>query len=399
MSSPLWRLILLASAVLAAGVDPGLADWPHMQGPNHDGISRETGLAAAPIKELWRTRVGTGFCSVTVAEGRLYTMGNVKEFDIVFCLDAATGKQIWRRSYPCRLDPNSYEGGPNSTPTVFGGKLYMLSKEGHIYCMEATTGKEVWRKHATDVGAGPPTWGFAGSPLVLGDAVYFNVGDSGLALHKDTGKVLWKSTGKGAGYANVVAYQPLKGSPALAIFRGDGLIGVDRATGRVLWSFTWKNSAFVNAADPIYMDGKFFISCSYGTGSCMVDVSGAEPVELWRSTEMNSHFASCVLHDGKIYGMDGHAGNRGRLKCIDPATGKALWKREVGFGSMRMADGKLYVLNEDGELFVAAAEPKAYRELHKSRLLSHKCWTVPVISDGRLYMRTATGELGCWALK
>src|SRR3989442_9430230 len=124
--------------------DSNAADWPQWRGPNRDGVSAETGWTASwPAdgpKQLWKTNVGTGASSVAVAAGRLYTLGNASSTDTVVCLDAATGKEIWKHSYPQPLDARPFEGGPAATPTVDGNRVFTLSEQGDLFCLDAATG-------------------------------------------------------------------------------------------------------------------------------------------------------------------------------------------------------------------------------------------------------------------
>src|SRR5687767_378538 len=107
-------------------------DWPQWRGPDGNGISKETGWSTTWPKEgpkqLWKAAVGIGFSSVTVANGRLFTMGNSNETDTVFCFEESSGKELWKHSYPCPLDPKYYEGGPGSSPTCEKDRVYTLSK-------------------------------------------------------------------------------------------------------------------------------------------------------------------------------------------------------------------------------------------------------------------------------
>lgn len=384
--------------LLIAMLAPARAeDWPNMHGPRGDNLPQESGIQPRMIKQLWKTNVGTGFSSIAVSDGMLYTMGNLNEFDVVQALDAGTGKPVWRKSYSCALRPESYEGGPNATPTVSGGKVYTVSKEGHLYCFDAKRGNILWKRHAGEFGASPPSWGFAGPATIHGKLAIYNVGDAGLALDKDSGEPVWKSGGDGAGYAPPMPF-PSADRTAMAIFRAPGLLAVDPDTGKELWSFEWITGANVNAATPLYNDGKIFISSSYDKGCAMLDVSGGQPRELWRNKNMRNHFSTSAWYKGHIYGMDGHSGGRASLACVDPNNGQRVWKRELGFGSMRLADGKLIVLTEDGELVFAEATTTGYQELGRKRILGFKCWTVPTIANGRLYARNAPGDLVAWSL-
>ena len=220
----------------------GAEDWPHYLGPNFDlkpGVEEFTAKSASKV---WDAKVGTGMCSVTIADGLLYTMGNdgkkedkdkSKAKDSVHCLDARTGAEKWTFDYQCVLKPNLHPGGPSSTPTIHQGKVYTISKEGHIFCLDAKTGDEVWRASAEQYQVRRAWWGFAASPTVVGDVVVYNVGDKGLALNKNTGDVLWKSEENVVGYATP---KPLPTAmfnrPAVAVFTNRKFLVLDPKTGR-----------------------------------------------------------------------------------------------------------------------------------------------------------------------
>ncbi len=181
------------------------ADWYRWRGPDLNGISTETGWQtqwpAEGPKQLWKAAVGVGFSSMSISQGRVYTMGNDGDAtDTVWCLDAATGAPVWKHSYPCPLDPKYYEGGTSSTPTVDGDRVYTMSRKGDLFCLDAAKGKVLWSKNIpADLGSEVPTWGFAGSPLVEGDLLILDIGTAGLALNKKTGAVIWHSGNGAAG--------------------------------------------------------------------------------------------------------------------------------------------------------------------------------------------------------
>ncbi len=372
------------------------ADWPHYRGPDYNGISTEKNLNFGNMSELWKANVDTGFSSLAVVRGLLYTMGNRDGTDVVHCRNAENGDAVWSYSYPCKLDPNMYEGGPNATPTVSGGKVYTVSKEGHLLCFDAKTGKKHWERNAVrDFGASRPAWGFSGSATVIGDAVIFNVGPAGLALHKDTGETLWSSGSGISGYATPVPYS-FRDEVAVVIFGAERLNGARVVDGKSLWSHKWKTDYEVNAADPVVFGNYVFLSSGYGKGCAVVDVGGAEPVALWTNKEIRNHFSSSVLWRGHVYGFDGNANRRSRLVCATSAAGAVKWQTEdVGFGSVILADGRLIMLNEGGELVVATATQDGYREVARKHILKGKCWTAPALSNGRIYARAAGGDLVC----
>lgn len=181
-------LVLLACAGLTGSAN----DWPRWRGPDSNGVSTEKGWTIDWPKEgprqLWKASVGIGFSSVAVAQGRLFTLGNREGTDVVYCFDAATGRELWKHSYPCPIDAKYYEGGPGATPTVDGDRVFTLSKRGHLFCFDAGTGRIVWKKNLMEeLGVTKPEWGFAGSPLVEGNLLILNVGGAGTAIRQSRG--------------------------------------------------------------------------------------------------------------------------------------------------------------------------------------------------------------------
>lgn len=379
-----------ALGVLSPVASGRAADWPQWRGPARNGISTETDWnfrwpASGPPR-VWSAQVGEGFSSVAVTGGRLYTMGNADDKDTVHCLNAVTGKPVW--SYRYAAASGDY-GGPRATPVVDGTAVYTLSRDGLAHCLNAATGKVIWsRDLRKETGGETPQWGFAGSPLVRGGRIYYNVGGAGIALDGG-GRVVWKSRGGKAGYASPVAFGSGKGASIL-LFTATGLTAVEAQTGRQQWQFPWQTSYDVNAADPIPVGGNIFISSNYGTG-CALIAPGRQPRAVWQNRNMKNHFNSCVLLNGNLYGNDENT-----LKCLDAATGQERWRsRGMGKGGLIAADGKLIVLTERGELLVVSAEPGAYKELARARVIDGTNWTHPVLANGRIYCRSHEGKLVC----
>jgi outer membrane protein assembly factor BamB len=376
----------------------GAMDWYRYRGPDLNGISQETGWSArwpaAGPKQLWRAQVGVGFASIAVADGRAYTMGNQNDRDTVYCFDAATGRELWKHSYDCKLDPKYYEGGPGGTPTVDGDRVYTLSKFGHLFSLDAASGRVVWSRQLVDeLGVKVPTWGFSSSVLVEGDVLFLNVGSHGLALDKATGKTRWISGTSESGYATPVPFTTA-GQKALAIFAARSLMAVDPASGKELWSHPWRTSYDVNAADPIVHDDLIFISSGYNRGAALLRIDGGKPQVVWENRSMRNQHNNSVLLNGALYGFDGDSNSD--LKSVDFMTGNVNWsERGLGKGSLMAADGKLIILSERGELVIAEADPTTFRPLARAQVLGGRCWTQPVLSNGRIYCRNAAGDLVC----
>jgi outer membrane protein assembly factor BamB len=396
MRSICSTLLCLALTVPVWSAAANSDTWTQYRGANRDGISTEklTFGSKAP-EEVWKASIGIGYTSMAIAGGMLYASGNKDNEDTLHCLDAKTGKSVWTFSYPQELSPNLYQGGPNATPTVTDGKVYILAKDGFAACLDAKTGKAVWKKNvAKEVGAKKPGWGFSGSPTILGRALFLNVGSHGLALEAATGTVIWKSGGEAAGYASVIPQGTGK-NIQLLVFGADALHGVDAANGKKLWSHPWKTDHGVNAADPIVLNKQVFLSSGYNFGSGLVDFSGS-PKEVWRNKEMKNHFNACVLIDGHLYGFDD-----GTLKCLDWATGSVKWQQGgLGKGSLAACNGALVIVSDKGELVIADAKPDSYNERSRTHVVPDKnVWTSPAIADGKIFVRNPKGDLVALAVK
>lgn len=377
-------------------------DWPGWRGPARNGISSETGLnwqwPADGPEVLWKASVGTGFSCVAVAGGRAYTMGNRDEIDAVYCLDAETGKELWKHSYACGLDPKAYEGGPMATPAIEGGRVYTLSKFGHCFCLNAETGAVIWSAKFE-----PPIrteadyqawWGFAGSILITGDRLILPVGTAGLGLDKLTGRPLWDNGPGYSGYSSPVQFE-MNGQPCFAFVSGHEIVAANIADGQVRWKIPWKTTWDQNASDVIVQDKRLFVSSGHGVGCGLFDLSTNPPTLLWRNKNMKTYLSNCVLWQGSLYGFDDK-----ELQCLDWRTGEVRWTSpRLGLGSLILAEGKLIVLQENGTLRIVEATPEAYRSLAEAKTLTGRCWSAPSLADGCLYLRNATGDVLCLDLR
>ena len=409
---------VLTALVLFLSLTTHAADWPNYRGPNHDGISTETGWKttwpAEGPKRLWKATVGTGFSSVSVSEGRVCTMGNSNNQDTIWCFDAETGKELWHHSYPCPTDPNLFEGGPTATPAMVDTRVltqslvYTLSRRGDVFCIEAASGKIAWTTNvAKALGLKIPTWGFAGSPLFIDTRstggpmnLYLNVGTAGVALDGFNGKIVWSSGAKASGYTTPVPCS-FAGQQAIALCIASDVVALEIKSGKPLWQYPWKTDYDINAADPVIEADNVFVSSGYEHGAALLQIHDDQPPSLvWQNKNMRNQISSSVLFEGHLYGMDGNNGHDITLKCVEFKTGKILWNHQgFGTGTLMMADKKLIILGDKGELAVAEASPEAFKLIAHAQILGGKCWTVPVLANGRIYCRNAKGDLVCLDVK
>jgi outer membrane protein assembly factor BamB len=383
--------VLTGLFLVCVGISVFAADWPKWRGPNGDAISAEKDWDPLAVNDqnklLWKAEVETGFSTIVVAEGKAVTMGNTKDTDIIACFDAQTGAVLWKKEYAEPLDANRHEGGPHATPTIVEGKVYTISKTGKVFCLDLADGKVVWQK---ELNKKAPEWGFASSAVIVGDKVIYNVSDRGVALNKTTGQEIWAGENKPSGYSTAVV--ETQGNQTVAyLFDGDNLRCVNADTGNILWLYPWKTEWGVNASDPIVIGQEIFITSGYNHGCSLLKVEGGQPVKVWENKNMRSQLSGPVVLDGYIYGIDDN-----QLVCLDWKTGERKWvEKSVGKGSLMAADGKLIVLGEKGKLMIAGATPEKFEMISSAQILDGKCWTMPVLANGKVYARNAKGTLVC----
>ena len=372
------------------------ADWSNWRGPKYDGISTEKLPSDLPksLPVSWTTEVGTGFCTVSVQGDRVVTMGNIKEKDTIWCLSAANGRVLWKHTYDCPLDPLYYEGGPGSTPTIFNGAVYSLSKKGHVFCLNLKTGKVVWKRDLVrDHDFKLPEWSFAGSPFIYQDSIILSVGRQAVALSLKDGATQWMPSKETAGYATMV---PFKGDEHLYL-SAKSLMGISLKNGAPKWTYPWKSSRDVNAADPVALGNQqLLVSSSIGTS--LLDLSSGEPIEQWKQRNLRWYFNPGVVIGKHIYSIHGTTHRPTELLCTELKTGKTVWSEE-GYGSGGlMAAGNDVIVFDKGTLTIFEASPEAFKLRLRQTVMKGKCWTSPVLSNQRIYCRNATGTLACLAL-
>ena len=373
--------------------------WPNWMGQRHDGISDETGWStawsASGLEVVWQRQIGIGFSSVSIAQGRLFTMGHSEGNETVFCLDQRTGKTIWSHTYPSKLVDNLYEGGPGATPTIDGDMVYTVGKEGQLICFGAADGKVIWQRALqADLDVSLPEWGFNGSPFILGDQLILEAGRV-VSFDKATGKLNWQTEKHTAGYGSAVSFDH-DNVGLIATLDSDALRLVRAIDGVEVDAFPWKSPFRTNSTTPIVHQGTIYVSTGYQVGCGLFRLNEGKLQLLYDNRKMRNHFNNSILHQGYLYGFDGNS-NFGRvvnLTCMKHETGEVLWTESgLGCGSLMIAGGKLVILSDDGRLVIANATSAGYEEVCSAEILEGRCWTVPVLLDGCVYARNAAGDL------
>ncbi|NLI00358.1 MAG: PQQ-binding-like beta-propeller repeat protein, partial [Chthonomonadales bacterium] len=278
-----------------------------------------------------------------------------------------------------------HSDGARCTPTVVGGLVYAVGTDGDLVCVDASTGREVWRTNLEKNLGGRMMsgWRFSESPLVDGDKVIVTPGSAQstmVALNRRTGKLIWRCAAgdigqngaDGAGYSSAVVAQV--GDVRMYVQQyGRGLIGVDAATGKLRWSYNRVACGTANIMTPIVKDRLVFVSNAYQAGAAcvrMVPESSAvraEEVYFLPPRTFQNHHGGAVLVGDYVYG--GHGQNAGAPTCIELKTGKVMWQASApgrGSAAVLYADGKLYFRYENGTMALIEASPAAYGWLARS---------------------------------
>ena len=415
------RFELLSAVCMTAVVQA--ADWPQWRGPDRSGVSAETGLLkewpkGGPDLAWSFENAGSGYGSFAVVGGRVYLLGarplsaeGGKRVEQLIALDDQ-GKERWKADIGPMWDfeGNQWSGGPNSTPTVDGDRVYALGSQGMLVCVKAADGSEVWRKDlpkefggaVSSGGFGPERigWGFSWSPLVDGDKLICTPGGpKGLfaALNKKTGDVLWRSTGvaEACTYSSPVVAEVGGVRQYIAVTQS-GAAGVAAEDGATLWEYR-RDSDFpdIVAPTPVVKDNLAYLNAWKG-GAELIRLTAdggmfkAEPV--YSKKEIASAHGGVVLVGKYLYGNH----DLRSWECLDFETGAVKWKSAaLSTGSLICADGRLYVLTAEGEAALLDASPDRYKELGRftlPKLSEHrkpdgKVWAHPALSDGKLYLR------------
>lgn len=398
--------------LLLVSLFPALAfaqDWPRYLGPDGSGKVEgkiRTNWKEEKPKKLWSKDLGKGCTSFAIAGDKVVVMGNKNNTDIVWCLDAATGKELWTHRYPEKLDPKLYDGGPNATPTIDGDSVYILSRTGNLYCFSMADGKPKWHKHfQTDFKGTAPSWGYSASPVVKGDLLYCLpcAKDGGLyALEKSTGKVSWKSgDNTKPGYATPVFFNH-KGRDVVAAFHGRELVTYDiDSKGKQVFDFGWRTSYDVNASNPQYYDGKIFLASGYGMGYVVVDISYGKPKVLNKDEDIRMIFQNSIFQDGDILGVFGDKNIAAELIRMDMKTGKAHWRAKMPGtrGSSLMIGELMVILSETGEIICGEPARSGWIEHGRIKTLSSTSWAPVAFAHGRIFARSNKGEAVCLEVK
>ena len=397
----------LGSINLSAQTPPA---WPQFGGPFRNFTAPSTGLAtiwpASGPRKIWSRALGEGYSGIAVDAGKLYTMYRVSaaragsKFDreVIVALDAQSGKTLWEDPYdaPFESGMQMENGpGPHVTPLVLGNQVYTVGITGKFYCKDTKSGKTLWYHDLIKDYRSPMRGrGYSCSPVAYKQTVILPVGGPGQALmafNQTDGSVAWKKHDLTSSPSSPLIIN-VDGQDQLVAFLGDVIAGLDPNNGDLLWSHPHKTDWGLNISLPVWSEGNLlFCTSAYSGGSRLLQLSqqaGKTTVkQLWFTNRMRVHIGNAVRVGGYIYGSSGDFGPA-FFAAVDIKTGQIAWQdRGLSKASFVYADGKFFLVDEDGNVALATVSPSGLQIQSKVPLLSHIAWTAPSLVGNTLYVR------------
>jgi len=391
-----WLGIVMVGVILVGATCASAQDWPQWRGPNRDG--KVTGFAApekwpTALAQKWKTTVGQGDATPALVGDKLYVFTRQGDDEVLQCLSAADGKEVWQSKYAAQAVTGAAarHPGPRSSPTVADGKVITLGVGGVLSCFDAATGKVLWQKD--EFPKVVPQFFTAMSPIVVDGLCIAHLGgkDGGAIMAFDlaTGDPKWKWTGDGPAYDSPVL-MTVEGTKQIVALTEKSLVGIAVADGKLLWQVAAApEGRCYNSATPI-VDGSTVIYTGQGRGTRAVQIEKQGDAfaakELWANDALGTGFNTPVLKGGLLFGLS----DKGNLYCLDAKTGQAGWtdsSRLGNFGAVLDAGACLLALPSNSELIAFKPADKAYEELARIKVSDTPVYATPVVAGNRIFVK------------
>ncbi|MFO0852241.1 MAG: PQQ-binding-like beta-propeller repeat protein [Gemmataceae bacterium] len=420
------RRLLLIGLATGCGLVARAGDWPQWRGPNRDAhVSGFTAPATWP-KELvkkWSVPVGDGVGTPALVGDKLFVFTRQGGDEVTRCMAAATGQEVWQDKYPAApaTGPAGSFPGPRASPVVAQGKVITYGVQGALSCLDAATGKALWRK--AEPMLSPPMFFTSSSPIVVGGLCVVQLGgDRGgavAALDLATGEERWRWAGDGTKYASP-ALLTVDGTTMVVAVTANNLVGIAADSGKLLWQVSLAGAGApkggggkgakggkgggraYNAGSPV-IDGQTVITSGAGRGvtAYRVGKTGDKwaATEVWANKELAAEFDTPVVHDGRVFGLS----DRNALFCLDSKTGKAAWTADIrggnrpGYGSIVDAGSVLLALTPAGRLTVFEPTDKEFKQVAEYPV-GTETYAYPVVDGRRVYVKDKSA-LTLWLIE
>lgn len=393
-----WVVLVLAFAATFGAVSAHESgkdtDWPRWRGANHDATALERGVldfdTGQGLKLVWKKPLGSGYSSISIADGRAFTMFSDKTNDYAIAFDAGSGEELWR--FEIGETYKGHDGshdGPISTPLVANERVYGLGPNGELFALDVATGSKLWLTHlVADQQAKAPFYGFATSPILEGDVLVVETGGEGRTIsgfNKDTGERLWSTGSDTVNYQSPIALD-VDGETHLLCVGDKYIYGLEPQTGKLLWEY--RHAGGHGSINPVTVGhNRLFLQYKWAE-SVVVEIKktgeGYVAEELWKNRNIRGTYNTPVYTNGYLYGYSSRF-----LTCVNAETGESVWKsRKPGDGFTILVDGHLVILTKKGSLHVAKASPEGYQEMASLALFDDLAWTPASFANGKIFARS-----------
>ena len=376
-------------------------DWLQWGGPTRNFMTTSKGLApswpASGPKQLWSRPLGQGHSSILVSGNTLYTMYSQGEQEVVIALAADTGKTIWEYKYDAPIAGMNYkEGlGPHSTPLLAGDRLFTVGAIGKFHALDKKSGKVLWSHDLwKEFGGKKMDRGYSCSPLLYKNTIILTLGGQGqtlIAFNPNDGSVVWKNQSLDMSPSSPIIIN-VDGQDQLVAFLGKQIAGVNPDNGELLWSHPHVTDWGLNISTPVWgKDNLLFLSSAYSGGSRVLKLAQAggktTVTELWFNNRLRIHHGTAIRIGDYVYGSSGDFGPA-FFAAINVNTGEiAFQDRSFPKINSLYVDGKLIMLDEDGNLLLATVSPAGLKVISKVSLMKNLAWTAPTLVGTKLYVR------------
>ncbi len=395
-------MVLTCLATLSVlAMSQSAPSWPQWGGPTRDfRVDGESlGWSGEAPRRAWQRELGDGFSAVVGDSRRIYTAYRRGGAMVVTAIDAGTGKSIWEHAVDTAPLPNmflEYGQGPNATPVLANGRLFITGFTGRLEALDAASGRPVWRRELWSELRGTfRDVGYSNTALPFRDLIILPVGGKGKALaafRQSDGSTAWTS----GDYENAMSTPILidvDGQPQVVAFMVEGVAGFDPVAGTPLWFHPHKTSYAVNSSTPVWHAASktIVVSSAYNQGARAIRLrrDGARTIasEAWFNRRLRVHHGNMLVLDGHVYGSSGDFGPA-PLTAIEVSTGTVAWQsRTFPKVNLLQAGERTILLDEDGRLAVARLAPTGLQVLQEAQVTTKLSWTVPTLIGQRLYVR------------
>lgn len=398
---PCFAVLLSVSAAIA---DEPLK-WPGLLGPNRDGAA----TAALPDKlpgELatgWQIDVGTGYGTPLVDDGLIYQHARQGEDEVLICVERATGKELWKsvRPTPFKVGGGGewHGKGPKACALLAEDCVITLSMSGELIARSKASGDVLWAtEYGKEFQPNHPYWGASTSPIAADGKVFCHFGNDEVGtlacIDLKTGKELWRSGQDGTSYSSPLIAE-FSGVRQLVEWNHNVLRGVDLANGNTLWSVPFAHESHnQNMPTPTVYDGRILLGAENRGLHCYLPemADGKWTVEnSWNNNDIALDMSSAVATNGHLYGMSHYS--KGRLFCVDVATGEIMWQGDGRIGSnvaFLTAGHRVIALTDHGRLLVFAASPDEFEVIADWKISQQPTWAPPVLLPEGMLIKAQT---------